>query len=497
MAITKSFSRRSLKKDVKEAETSHRNSKRVSKVQISAPVELISTTNMISYTSPSLRLSTSVSSVSSSSPTSSSFPPLSASSSISEVESASPPNSPRVRPNHLSTYFNASPSTSPTLSPGGANSTRSVPPLPPTEIPPVPKRSPTTSSQRSSRKSQGPPPSASSNRGNRRTSNPFGAELAKVSEIAEDYGVSFADAEEEYMSTHGLRKFAADDYLEEIGGLFGGVYDDELPNLTTGWIWFRIGYVLGESRLFAWRRAYSGGQVIDEILACQPACCLLLPPQLFCYQLCTLHTCFGHHKPTLHFSRGTVFSLATIHSLYTHIARCLFISFPTSTFSYHDYFIFSCFLAFFIYLLVYFCSLFFFALAALRVLVNNGGVERIFIFFIYLYYIWSILFLWCQSRYCLFLFYESLLIKISLIISFISYILFLDSVNINNVITYNFDTWDFTFTFTRLPNFLYICTLGLSCLLGTTRRGEWAGSVGTRVDWVCTQAGSERRETES
>jgi len=49
------------------------------------------------------------------------------------------------------------------------------------------------------------------------SSHPFGAELAKVSEIAEEYGARDLDAvEEEWMMSKGLRKFGVEDYLQEI-----------------------------------------------------------------------------------------------------------------------------------------------------------------------------------------------------------------------------------------------------------------------------------------
>jgi len=65
-----------------------------------------------------------------------------------------------------------------------------------------------------------------------RASSPFGAELAKVAEMAEDIGVQIRDAEEEFMMERGLQKFSANDYAAEIGGVF----DDVLPNLGAGWI---------------------------------------------------------------------------------------------------------------------------------------------------------------------------------------------------------------------------------------------------------------------
>lgn len=59
---------------------------------------------------------------------------------------------------------------------------------------------------------------------------PFGRELAKVDEVAERFGASamVLDEEENEMMAKGLQKFSVDDYLAEITGLTGGVYDDRL-----------------------------------------------------------------------------------------------------------------------------------------------------------------------------------------------------------------------------------------------------------------------------
>ena len=208
----------------------------VSKFQISAPVELISTTNMISYTAPTLYNSPlSATTVS----TSGRFFPLAASPSSShtsspsssDAESSSPPTSPTTaggRHNHLSAYF-ARPPSPPPISPARSLSTRST----------GPQRSMSTNSMpyfgQQQRKSHGPPP-RTLHRSMRRSNNPFGAELAKVSEIAEEFGMrGIGNVDEDIMYSHGLRKFCADDYLQEIGNhtcLFG----DELPLLEPGWI---------------------------------------------------------------------------------------------------------------------------------------------------------------------------------------------------------------------------------------------------------------------
>ncbi|KAF8469524.1 hypothetical protein BDZ91DRAFT_792320 [Kalaharituber pfeilii] len=229
MALTKTLSKRGRK----DGESVKRKSS-VSKLEISAPVELISTTNMISYTAPTLHNSPLSATCS---PTiNGRFFPLSASPSTStsgspsasDIESPSPPSSPAaLKPNHLSTYFSPAP-VPPPMSPARSLSVRSTVSIPSKS----PQRSASTSStaSRQQRKSQGPPPRAS-HRGIT-TGNPFGAELAKVSELAEEYGLNVGDVEEEYMFSHGLQKFRAEDYLQEIGGM----YSDEFPLLNPGWI---------------------------------------------------------------------------------------------------------------------------------------------------------------------------------------------------------------------------------------------------------------------
>ena len=50
---------------------------------------------------------------------------------------------------------------------------------------------------------------------------PFGAELAQVEELAEEIVANEAtmlDEEEQYLVDNGLRKFSANDYLDEIQG---------------------------------------------------------------------------------------------------------------------------------------------------------------------------------------------------------------------------------------------------------------------------------------
>jgi len=67
---------------------------------------------------------------------------------------------------------------------------------------------------------------------------PFGRELAQVDEIAEEFGGAKAllDEEEQEMLSKGLCKFAAEDYLNEIGEPYGGVFEDQLGTIANPWI---------------------------------------------------------------------------------------------------------------------------------------------------------------------------------------------------------------------------------------------------------------------
>jgi len=68
---------------------------------------------------------------------------------------------------------------------------------------------------------------------------PFGAELTKVNELAEEIGareVLILDEEEQYLFSHGLCKFGVQDYLDEIHGLLGGSFANPFGPLNAGWI---------------------------------------------------------------------------------------------------------------------------------------------------------------------------------------------------------------------------------------------------------------------
>lgn len=60
-------------------------------------------------------------------------------------------------------------------------------------------------------------------------SHPFSKELAKVDELAEGFGSGLVlDEEEQEMMDKGLRKFSVDDYVAELTGLHGGVFEDKI-----------------------------------------------------------------------------------------------------------------------------------------------------------------------------------------------------------------------------------------------------------------------------
>jgi hypothetical protein len=69
---------------------------------------------------------------------------------------------------------------------------------------------------------------------------PFGPELAQVTEIAEEYGIkeqlNEVAAEEQELAAKGLSKFSANDYLNEIHGLFTNFFLDTKPMATAMWI---------------------------------------------------------------------------------------------------------------------------------------------------------------------------------------------------------------------------------------------------------------------
>jgi hypothetical protein len=70
---------------------------------------------------------------------------------------------------------------------------------------------------------------------------PFGNELAQVTELAEEYmqgGIQTGaiDEEEQYLIQRGLFKFDAQDYMNEIQGLFTSAFGPTKAPMRTLWI---------------------------------------------------------------------------------------------------------------------------------------------------------------------------------------------------------------------------------------------------------------------
>ncbi|KAK3336511.1 hypothetical protein B0T19DRAFT_396254 [Cercophora scortea] len=274
MSITRAFTTRRVKQSLQAAE--------------SADVELIHTTNMLSYNAPDLYPKTASS-------TNSSHRSDDELSDGPHTAASSPPTSPDIsspkrlspEPNHLSCYF------TPPETPVAPASKPEAPVIPQRAISHTKKSTETLMRQRSislmseqsqrtvstkasfsfSRSSSGSTSTASTSQSstppNQRAKittasisspvtvaspqqpaqhrknfsqaqHPFGQELAQVSEIAEEYGIvkelNEIDAEEKELVAKGLFKFNAYDYLSEVQGLYSTFFGDMKPTANVMWI---------------------------------------------------------------------------------------------------------------------------------------------------------------------------------------------------------------------------------------------------------------------
>ena len=205
---------------------------------ISAPIELLSTTNVLALDAPNIYGSSdneSETSMTFSNSTRATTP---------DNDSPSP-----VEPNHLSSYF-----ANPTRSASGESKDASG-----CDSPTIPQRMPShtkkshqlAARKRSIQRTIQPPveihTAATAPVHNSvemfthkpEADHPFGAELTKVNELAEEIGardVLILDEEEQYLMSKGLCKFGAEDYLEEIMGLFGCTYNNPFSKDCAAWI---------------------------------------------------------------------------------------------------------------------------------------------------------------------------------------------------------------------------------------------------------------------
>lgn len=201
----------------------------ISRTQISLPTKLISTTNVHALNAPDIRKLGNESS--------------SSSIADSEPESEFSTIDKSFLSNTDTSSLDLSPITPMTpvsddLSKKDFFSSRDVPstPVPAVAAPSLPERSPTHSKrahvqlarQRSVQRHSPPPLVISSTAAE---PHPFGQELAKVQEMAEEFGGPNAmvlDEEEQEMLAKGLQKFSVDEYLHEVMGMYGGVFEDQV-----------------------------------------------------------------------------------------------------------------------------------------------------------------------------------------------------------------------------------------------------------------------------
>jgi hypothetical protein len=227
--------------------------------KISHPIELISTTNMLSYSAPDINRSRSS--------TNSSVGSMTSGSSASDASSPSivtPATSPEYSSTESSPVSNKMPD---------LNNLSAYFPTSPTgeDVPRIPQRAPShtkKSSEHLARKrsmsrvsapkgslssrqlssstnSLHAPPNGRTSKSSLSTTrssmnmlspksdaeHPFGNELAQVSELAEEYGSSkqhlpILDAEERELISLGLFKFGADDYMNELQEIFITAFGD-------------------------------------------------------------------------------------------------------------------------------------------------------------------------------------------------------------------------------------------------------------------------------
>ncbi|MCJ1272620.1 hypothetical protein MMC21_000406 [Puttea exsequens] len=215
---------------------------------ISSPLELLSTTNVLAYNAPDIGAATTTNINYGSDSDSSGSHAYSNSTRATTPDSSSINSAPSpVEPNHLSTYFQSAKS----AKHGSKDSSDCDSPTIPQRAPSHSKKAHQASARlrRSASKTTLPPTQIHSplptNTCNDMFSNkpepnhPFGAELTQVNELAEEIGardVIILDEEEQFLIENGLCKFGADDYMDEIHGLFGGTYNNPFSPYTAVWI---------------------------------------------------------------------------------------------------------------------------------------------------------------------------------------------------------------------------------------------------------------------
>ena len=254
MALVRAFTKRTKRHDSSPPSPSHmtsgkRNEGTIDRNTISSPVELISTTNVLVYDAPDIYGSSSSTSSSDSEADSPSGSLHTADTSPDGSATDSPRGS--LEPNHLSCYFQAPSRSSSSVGSYHQSNTSldaNVPAVPQRALSHTKKTHQNVARKRSLSRMT-PPPNSLGNTiyarssfdmfsGKAEPNHPFGKELEQVNELAEEFGISDVTVlnEEEYLMSNGLIKYGAEDYMVEIQELLGGVFEDKLLPMGSGWI---------------------------------------------------------------------------------------------------------------------------------------------------------------------------------------------------------------------------------------------------------------------
>ncbi len=255
MSLARAFTKRIKREDpgLTRSGTTRYAPGTIKREMISLPTELISTTNVQALTAPdigSVSGSSSADSVNSGNDSDFSTIDTSFLSNItddSSIDGSSPatPNTPAM--DGSQSFFDAK---NPLPGPVVIASEAML------DVPAIPQRAPSHSkkahvelSRKKSIQRMSPPPMTLEKPAVRtsmeifspalNSDHPFGKELAKVNEVAEEFGAisSLMVEEEEEILSKGLCKFSVDDYINEIVGLYGGgVFDGKLGLMANPWV---------------------------------------------------------------------------------------------------------------------------------------------------------------------------------------------------------------------------------------------------------------------
>ncbi|KAJ5143746.1 uncharacterized protein N7515_002533 [Penicillium bovifimosum] len=247
--ITRAFTRRNKRPEV-SAPMPYRgdghirlNSASVKRGNISGPVQLLSTTNMIAYNAPDINSanSSSASSLGSRDDSDSAMSPQSYASSMTSPD-VSPHESCPVDANPMSYFPKRSATvTSQPRSSTSSSSTTDTPLLPKRALSHTKRSHQELAHKRSVSRMSPPPlnaraPTIRASQDFFQSEHPFSKELEKVNEVAEEFGgLNLLDEEERILYDKGLKKFSAEDYLAEVEELYGSIFEDTRGNMYTSW----------------------------------------------------------------------------------------------------------------------------------------------------------------------------------------------------------------------------------------------------------------------